>query len=115
MLYILPEISGWLRPRSPCFYPHSEWAALGARCMLGFDLKPRSVPVTDLGCWVLLSKPTIGIYLGYRDDAHLEKRAESGSAFPRLGFIPLRYDGWLPVTVRESAALLRVSRAVKWL
>jgi hypothetical protein len=39
----------------PCFYPHShgpQWA----RCMLGSDLKPRSITtVTDLGCWVLPS------------------------------------------------------------
>ena len=36
-------------PRLPCFYPHSEWAAL-ARCKLGSDLKPRSITqVTDLG------------------------------------------------------------------
>jgi hypothetical protein len=39
----------------PCFYPHSDgphWA----RCMLGSDLKPRSITtVTDLGCWVLPS------------------------------------------------------------
>ena len=38
-------------PHLPCFYPHSEWATSGPRCMLGFDLKPRSVTaVTDLGC-----------------------------------------------------------------
>jgi len=43
-------------PPLPCFYPHSEWAALGARCNLGSDHSPRSItPVTDLGLLGLLS------------------------------------------------------------
>ena len=43
-------------PPLPCFYPHSEWAALGARCNLGSDHSPRSITlVTDLGLLGLLS------------------------------------------------------------
>ena len=33
-------------PRLPCFYPHSKWATSGPRCMLGFDLMPRSITTT---------------------------------------------------------------------
>jgi hypothetical protein len=60
-LYVDPLVpafpkSCWCHPTPlPCFYPHSHgphWA----RCMLGSDLKPRSITsVTDLGCWVLPS------------------------------------------------------------
>jgi hypothetical protein len=58
----LPTKSSWktladATPPLPCFYPHSEWAAYGARCKLGFDLKPRSItPVMNLG---LLGLPSI--------------------------------------------------------
>ena len=41
-----------LHPLMPRFYPHSEWAAKWARCMLRSDFKPRPVTtVTGLGCW----------------------------------------------------------------
>jgi hypothetical protein len=44
-------------PPLPCFYPHSEWAASGARCKLGSDLIPRSITaVMNLG---LLGLPSI--------------------------------------------------------
>jgi hypothetical protein len=84
--------------------PAPFFTTIGSRCVR---------TVARSGSRFISPMNSIGTYLGYRDDAHLEKRAESGSAFPRLGFIPLRYDSWLLVTVRESAALLRVSCAVK--
>jgi hypothetical protein len=38
-------------PTLPGFYPHSD-GPLRARCILGFDLKPRSITtMMDLGCW----------------------------------------------------------------
>src|SRR6516165_7625312 len=39
----LPRNPGRRHPHLPCFYPHSKWATSGPRCMLGFDLKPRSI------------------------------------------------------------------------
>src|SRR5215470_112618 len=55
----LPRKTCRRHPHLPCFYPHSKWATSGPRCMLGFDLKPRSITaVTDLAanftaveCW----------------------------------------------------------------
>ncbi len=44
-------------PPLPCFYPHSEWGRLRARCKLGFDLIPRSITaVMNLG---LLGLPSM--------------------------------------------------------
>jgi len=38
-------------PTLPGFYPHSD-GPLRTRCILGFDLKPRSITtMMDLGCW----------------------------------------------------------------
>jgi hypothetical protein len=38
-------------PTLPAFYPHSD-GPLWARCILGSDLKPRSITtMMDLGCW----------------------------------------------------------------
>ena len=38
-------------PTLPAFYPHSD-GPLRAQCILGSDLKPRSITtMMDLGCW----------------------------------------------------------------
>ena len=47
---IVPEVV-LTPPTLPGFYPHSD-GPLRARCILGFDLKPRSITtMMDLGCW----------------------------------------------------------------